>query len=178
MSLIRTQDGSANVPGYEKVSKQEALSYQWSVVYDWQDKWEVWPLRYGASVLGVVSIASSIYINNHFRQKLKLRNFNRVSSYLPTVALPAIMTSVFHSNLVSAEILLQEPKSCAACTQSRAIAIQAGFGVLYPCILGPLSSFMVGFLYMERHAVCFSNYPGSLLKSRIYAASPLVIVKP
>lgn len=61
-------------------------------------------LRYGTSLLGSLSAVSAFVINNHFRRKLKLGNYGRFASYLPIVALPSMITIIFHKAVGSIEI--------------------------------------------------------------------------
>lgn len=46
---------------------------------------------------------SGFLINNHFRYKLKLGSYGRMSSYLAVVAAPAIMSSLLHVTVRSSE---------------------------------------------------------------------------
>jgi ABC-type sugar transport system permease subunit len=48
------------------------------------------------SLLAAGGGLSGIYINRHYRTKLKLGNFARISTYIPIVALPAMVSAVFH----------------------------------------------------------------------------------
>jgi len=55
-----------------------------------------WPFRYGFGILGACSALSGLYINSYFRNRLRLHSYGRVSSYLPLVVLPSIMSALFH----------------------------------------------------------------------------------
>lgn len=56
-------------------------------------------LKAGPGILGGVGMISSIVINNHFRTKLKLGQYGRMSSYLSVVAIPAMFSALFHTTV-------------------------------------------------------------------------------
>lgn len=85
---------------------------------------------------------SSIYINSHYRGKLKLGTYGRLSSYIPAVILPALMTTFFHKFYVVPEVVLNT-RQCPVCVQTKAGLLQAGFSTAYPMLLAPMSAFMV-----------------------------------
>lgn len=58
-----------------------------------------WPLHYGHGILGACSALSGMYVNSYFRSRLRLHTYGRVSSYLPVVALPALMSALFHQQV-------------------------------------------------------------------------------
>lgn len=58
-----------------------------------------WSLHYGYGILGACSALSGMYVNNYFRSRLRLHTYGRVSSYLPVVALPALMSALFHQQV-------------------------------------------------------------------------------
>lgn len=90
----------------------------------------------------MLAAINGIYINNHYRTKLRLGTYGRLSSYLPIVALPAITTSLIHSVIVQPEFMLQK-QPCAMCTQIKGGLFHASLAVAYPMVLSPLASFMV-----------------------------------
>lgn len=102
-----------------------------------------WALVYTPGALGATAVFSSVYMNNHFRNKLRLGNYGRLSSYIPAVALPAIMAMVFHTQFVLPDVILSR-NQCPVCVQTRAGLIQGGFSTAYPMVLVPMSAFMVG----------------------------------
>lgn len=102
---------------------------------------------------------SSFMTNNHFRRKLKLGNFGRMSSYLTVVATPTMISALFHSTVscqrswrfnlynfstsfqfIQSHIILQKFE-CPLCIQTRAAVIQGLSGVAYPFLLAPLAAF-------------------------------------
>uniref|UniRef100_A0A336M2D9 CSON010753 protein n=1 Tax=Culicoides sonorensis TaxID=179676 RepID=A0A336M2D9_CULSO len=109
MALVKTFKEDEIPKGAAILSKKEALEYQIKLIDNWPSKSEVWPLKYSSTMLGITSTISSIYVNNHFRRKLKLMNFNKFSSYLPNVVLPAIMTTLFHANLATRNFTFRLP---------------------------------------------------------------------
>jgi hypothetical protein len=58
-----------------------------------------WPFHYGNGIIGACSALSGIYINSYFRSRLRLHTYGRLSSYLPVVALPAMMSALFHQQV-------------------------------------------------------------------------------
>lgn len=55
-----------------------------------------WSIKYGAGLLGAVSGITGIYINQHYRRRLRLGTYGAFSTYLTIVALPALMSTVYH----------------------------------------------------------------------------------
>lgn len=55
-----------------------------------------WSLKYGAGFLGALSGITGVFINHHYRGRLRLGSFGQFSTYLPIVALPAIVTTLYH----------------------------------------------------------------------------------
>ncbi|XP_033611178.1 uncharacterized protein LOC111873951 isoform X3 [Cryptotermes secundus] len=82
--------------GTIQLTEEEAKEYQYRVIFGWTPQREVWPLHYGYGILGACSALSGMYINNYFRSRLRLHTYGRVSSYLPVIALPALMSALFH----------------------------------------------------------------------------------
>ncbi|XP_055618026.1 uncharacterized protein LOC129763202 [Toxorhynchites rutilus septentrionalis] len=124
-----------------RISEKEALEYFSKIIDGWKNKSEIWALAYTPGILSGAAVCSSVYMNNYFRNKLKLGNYGRLTSYLPAVALPAIMGLVFHTHFVVPDVILNRNK-CPVCVQTRAGLIQAGFSTAYPMLLVPLSAFM------------------------------------
>uniref|UniRef100_A0A182QAC0 Transmembrane protein 126A n=1 Tax=Anopheles farauti TaxID=69004 RepID=A0A182QAC0_9DIPT len=129
-----------------RLSEEEAVQYFMKLVRGWESKSEVWPIIYTPGLLGGCTVFTGFYINSYYRRVLKLGNYGRLSSYLPAVALPAIMATVFHTTFVTPSVVLRK-EPCPVCLQTRAAAIQGGFAVAYPMLLVPLSSFM----FASRH---------------------------
>lgn len=104
-------------------------------------------------------------ILNHFRRKLKLGVFGRVTSYLPVVAMPAGLAALYHTMVIKINRfnhfllhtkcfkqviqrnLVLSKYDCPLCLQTKAIFIQTGIGLVYPLLLAPMASFM----YATRH---------------------------
>lgn len=99
-------------------------------------------MRFGPGILGALGAVTGVFVNNHYRTRLRLGKFGYVSSYIPIVVLPAIMASVFHRTFIQTRVLLPK-EECPLCLQLRAAAMQAFFGTVYPSILAPLASYMV-----------------------------------
>uniref|UniRef100_A0A182VSN3 Transmembrane protein 126A n=1 Tax=Anopheles minimus TaxID=112268 RepID=A0A182VSN3_9DIPT len=91
-----------------RLSEEDAIQYFLNLVKNWENKSEVWPIVYTPGILGAGTVFSGYYINNYYRRVLKLGNYGRFSSYLPAVALPAIMATVFHSAFVLPDVVLRK----------------------------------------------------------------------
>ncbi|KRT83531.1 hypothetical protein AMK59_4662 [Oryctes borbonicus] len=127
------------------LSKEDAVIYQLKVMRGWEDKSDTFAFRYGGAFLASISAATGIYINNHYRMKFKLHYYGRMSSYLPIVALPATLSLLFHTQFVTTEVTL--PDKCIACIETRASAIQAMVGCVFPLILGPMAAIPLAMQY-------------------------------
>lgn len=130
----------------KRMTDQNILSLQHQIIKDWKSKKESFFLRYSGQGLSILAAIGGIYINNHYRTKLRLSTYGRLSSYLPIVALPAITTGIVHSLIVQPEFMLQK-QPCAMCTQIKGGLIHASLAVVYPMVLSPLASFM----FASRH---------------------------
>lgn len=97
-------------------------------------------------MLGGLSAVTGAYINNYYRQKLKLANFGRLSTYLPIVVIPSIVSMIAHKGTVTKDIIL-ENNACSTCLEIRSLFIQSSFGVIYPAIMAPLAAFMFATRY-------------------------------
>ena len=163
MAIYHTKEKGSIPEHAVQLSREEVLIYHGKVVDGWRPKSETWGtvaivsawkliqlncrwfLKNGSIVLGIASSASSIFLNIHYRRKLRLGKFGQFSSYLPVVMMPSFISTAFHSMFVQDEILLGG--HCIVCTQTKAAAFQVGLGILYPMVLAPLSSLVVSFLF-------------------------------
>lgn len=89
-----------------------------------------------------MATCTGIFVNNHYRNKLKLGTYGRFSTYLPIVVIPALFTLSCHKFFVQRYILLDPIAECPTCLQMRAAAFQTGFGVVYPTLLAPFAACM------------------------------------
>uniref|UniRef100_A0A182JNB3 Transmembrane protein 126A n=1 Tax=Anopheles atroparvus TaxID=41427 RepID=A0A182JNB3_ANOAO len=146
-----------------RLNEDEAVNYFMKLVQNWENKWEVWPIVYAPGILGGCTVFSSFYINNHFRRALKLGSYGRLSSYLPSVALPAIMATMYHSTFVLPDTVLRK-QTCPVCLQTRAAVFQSFFSVGYPMLLVPLSSFMFATRHFTYRLPSITEKPKEVLK--------------
>lgn len=154
------------------ISYEEALNHQLNLIHDWPKTSEVWPLRSGISILGIAASSAGMYINSHYRRKLKLRAIGLMTTYLPIVVLPGISSTLLHKTLITYNLVM-ERTDCSLCLQARSAAMQATVGFLYPLILAPLGNFM----YATRHGTyrlpdIVSDFRGSI-KMLIKFARPI-----
>ncbi|XP_058811552.1 uncharacterized protein LOC131676503 [Topomyia yanbarensis] len=145
-----------------KLNETQAVLYFMKIVEGWDNKWESWPLIHSPGILGATTVVSSIYINSHYRNKLKLGNYGRLSSYIPAVVLPAIMTTFFHKMYVVPEVTLNR-QQCPVCIQVRAGLFQAGFSTIYPMLLAPLSAFMFATRHFTYRLPSITEQPREVL---------------
>uniref|UniRef100_A0A131XPU4 Putative conserved plasma membrane protein n=1 Tax=Ixodes ricinus TaxID=34613 RepID=A0A131XPU4_IXORI len=124
-------------PNAVKLSKAEAVSYQYQVVNNWKPRSDVWPITYGPLISGLAAAAGGMKLNNIFRRHYQLKTFARVATYIPIAVLPGGAALILHT-AISADILIMNTK-CVVCTQTKAIASQLVFGVLYPSVIAPLA---------------------------------------
>ncbi|XP_037949994.1 uncharacterized protein LOC119681010 [Teleopsis dalmanni] len=123
------------------ISQEEALTYQWKIISEWEKPTEVIALRNGPAVLSVLSGVTGFFVNNHYRKYLRLGVYGRSSTYLPIVVIPALFTYMTHKYFVQRDLILT-PIACPLCLQTRASAFQSGIGCVYPTVLAPFAAFM------------------------------------
>nr|CAD7442485.1 unnamed protein product [Timema bartmani] len=100
--IMSLQKKTGDIPSDAILLDEEgAVRYQWKTIWDWKPRIDVWPFVHGFSILGGASGFAGLYINSHYRRKLKLLNCGRLSTYLPNVVLPAIMSTVTHHQFAS-----------------------------------------------------------------------------
>ncbi|EAA12082.4 uncharacterized protein LOC120905897 [Anopheles arabiensis] len=157
-----------------RLSEEEAVQYFLKLVQNWENRSEVWPIIYTPGVLGAGTVFTGFYINNYYRRVLKLGSYGRLSSYLPAVALPAIMATFFHTTFVLPDIVLNK-EPCPVCLQTRAALLQTGFGVAYPMLLVPLSSFMFATRHFTYRLPSIVEKPKEVLKLYRKLSGPIML---
>ncbi|XP_046743491.1 uncharacterized protein LOC124409739 [Diprion similis] len=145
MALVK-QTGPSPA-GTVTLNQNEALQYQFDLLRNWPNQFEVWPLRSGLNILGIAASAAGIYINAHYRRKLKLMKIGRAATYLPIIILPGFAAILGHKLFVTSDILL-EKKECPLCLQTRAAVMQFTIGFLYPMTLGSVGSILLANRYV------------------------------
>uniref|UniRef100_U5EFQ6 Putative conserved plasma membrane protein n=1 Tax=Corethrella appendiculata TaxID=1370023 RepID=U5EFQ6_9DIPT len=141
------QKKSSEIPADAvKLDEIGAINYFYDLIVNWDNSRDVWPLRFAGPILGISTTVTSLYVNSHYRVKLKLGSYGRLSSYLPIVVLPSIMSIVSHSGFIQPRVILQKDP-CTVCTQMRAATFHSFFAVAYPTLLAPIASF----LFATRH---------------------------
>ncbi|KAF4517592.1 hypothetical protein B566_EDAN008581 [Ephemera danica] len=140
MALVKKTPSDAAAKDMVQLSEQEAIMYQLETIANWTPQSDVWPFNYSMSTLAAAGGLSGIYINKHYRTKLKLGNMARISTYIPIVALPAIVSAVFHHQLVTQDVVIQRT-ACPVCVQVRAATMQVFSSIVYPMVLAPLATF-------------------------------------
>lgn len=122
---------------------------------------------------------SALFINHHFRNKLKLGNYGRMSSYLSVVAIPACVSTLFHTTVSSYNTLktcltsifqfiqshvILRLYDCPTCLQTRAAFFQAGTAVFYPFLLAPLAAFMFATRHFTYRLPSITSQPKEVFK--------------
>ncbi|XP_046396945.1 uncharacterized protein LOC124163882 [Ischnura elegans] len=159
---LKTSSGA--IPeGSVVLSENEAILYQWKQVTSWKPLSDVWPLKFGMPLSGMACSVTAMYINNHYRNALKLGAHGRIVSFLPTVIIPAIAASVYHQQKVLSEILVLRSE-CPVCLQIRSAAVQAFFGSLYPTLLAPFAGFMLATRHYTYDVPAITESPKETLK--------------
>ncbi|GAB6031835.1 hypothetical protein CHUAL_010236 [Chamberlinius hualienensis] len=125
-----------------QITKEEAINLQWKLIRTWNSKLDTWPYTYGIGALAGLSSLSGILVNRQFRKAVNLGSEFRRAAFLPNAVFPALCCGVFHGIFVSSTLLIQD-YNCLPCLETRAIAIQLGFGVAFPLFLAPMTSFMI-----------------------------------
>ncbi|XP_004924720.1 uncharacterized protein LOC114248754 [Bombyx mandarina] len=120
----------------------EATNYAWDIVNNWNNKLDIWALRYGPVILGACSAIGGVIINRQYRMKLKIGHYGYLSSVIPISVMPGMLTVIYHRQIISTDLLLLKNEGCPICYEMRASALQIGLGVIYPMILGPTSAMM------------------------------------
>ncbi|KAL1123398.1 hypothetical protein AAG570_002478 [Ranatra chinensis] len=128
-----------------RLSREEAAEKQWNFIKNWKSSWDVWPFTYGVGSLSLATAVSSLMISNHYRKKLKLRHYGRISMFIPTAFIPSVLIVILHSKFVTEEILLQN--ECPVCIQMRAVVMQTVGGIIYPAAISPFAAFGYSTVY-------------------------------
>ncbi|XP_065075320.1 uncharacterized protein LOC135699075 [Ochlerotatus camptorhynchus] len=157
-----------------RLDEKQAVIYFMKLVDGWPDKWDIWPLAYTPGILGATTVMSSIYINSHYRGKLRLGTFGRLSSYIPTVVLPALMTTFFHRAFIVPDVVLAR-QQCPVCVQTRAGLLQAAFSTVYPMLLAPMSAFMFATRHFTYRLPSITEQPREVLKLYKKLSNPIML---
>lgn len=124
-------------PDAVPLSRDEALRYQLDLVSKWRPWREVWALRSGPTVSAIAASAGGVVLNTIFRRHFLLRNLGILATSVPNIAMPGIFALGASMTVLDSVLLMDTP--CVVCTQMQGVAWQLGVGVLYPCVMAPLS---------------------------------------
>ncbi|XP_055382565.1 uncharacterized protein LOC129612812 [Condylostylus longicornis] len=154
------------------ISQEQAYNYQLKLIHNWDKLSEVWALRFGPGVLGAIGGLSGIYINKHFRTKLKLGNYGKFSTYLPIVILPALFSTINHKVSIQKSIILQS-EMCPVCIQMRAAGFQVGLGTIYPAVIAPFATLMFATRHYTYRLPSITEQPKEVFKLIAKFSKPL-----
>lgn len=124
-------------------------------------------------MLGGIVAATGAYINNYYRSKLKLGNWGKLSTYLPIVVIPTVVSMIGHKGAVTKDIIIN-PKACSTCLEIRSAFIQSGFGVLYPTLMAPLAAFLFATRYFTYRLPDVTQQPKEVFHIWRKMTKPLV----
>ncbi|CAB3375941.1 Hypothetical predicted protein [Cloeon dipterum] len=99
MAVVRKRN--EEIKDLVSVERSEAIRHQMDIIQAWKPQHEMWAIRNSPAILGGMTALSCIFINGHFRKKLRLFNYGKMSSYLPTVVIPSITGALVHVNVSS-----------------------------------------------------------------------------
>lgn len=93
-------DDRMNLPaGAVEIRRDKVAGFYTVVVETWERPSEIWALRYGPMVLGAAGAFNGWYGNLYFRKKLRLKTFGFVSTYIPNIILPFLITQTLHTTV-------------------------------------------------------------------------------
>ncbi|XP_076323908.1 transmembrane protein 126 isoform X2 [Tachypleus tridentatus] len=164
-------EGGAVPEGSVLLTEEEAIQARFQFVHSWKPRSEVWPFTYGQILLSAMSGVGGFYCNQYYRKCLNLRNYARMSTYIPVVVLPSFLTPLLHSTLITSDILIGKTP-CSMCVQIKAMALQVSIGALYPMVLAPLGCFQFAERYFTYPLPSVKDSPRELfsLYQRLTAA--------
>ncbi|KAI9590278.1 hypothetical protein GQX74_008446 [Glossina fuscipes] len=156
------------------ITEGQALAYQWKMISNWDKPGEVWSLRYSPPVLGSLAVFTSVFINNHYRTKLRLGTYGQFSTYLPIVIIPALLSIGCHKLFVQNSLILRGMSECPTCIQLRAAAFQVSFGGIYPGILAPFAACMFATRHFTYRLPAITEQPLEVLQLLRKFAKPIL----
>ncbi|KAL5005523.1 hypothetical protein ScPMuIL_018979 [Solemya velum] len=117
------------------LTDREVLSKQYDRISNYQPQSQVWPFTYGLGMLGGLAALNGFLITTHYRRVFKLASYARLTTYAPTVLIPALTSALFHPLIVTHDILLGR-LNCPLCIGTRSGSLQMALGGVYPLLLG------------------------------------------
>ncbi|KAL3847159.1 hypothetical protein ACJMK2_018087 [Sinanodonta woodiana] len=106
------------------------FKYQMSRLNKWKPQSEVWPLKWGPSILAGCAAFSGCLLHFHYRTKWLLGPKGRLA-YLPAALMPAALNSLLHERLVLSDILMGHLK-CPTCAELRSAVLHTATSVFFP----------------------------------------------
>lgn len=98
-----------------------------------------WTLRFGPQMLGAVAATCGFIFIHHLRSRMLLRSAGRFASYVPTLFIPSVTTTVAQYGFVE-QPLMDGDLSCSVCAVTRAVSIQLLAGFAQPLVLAALAT--------------------------------------
>lgn len=124
--------------------------------------------------MAALAAGTGLFVNNHYRTKLRLGTYGRISTYLPIVVVPAMFTLLCHKFFVQRSILLEPLGECPTCIQMRALTFQSAMGVVYPTVLAPFAACMFATRHFTYRIPSITENPMEVLQLIKKFTKPIV----
>ncbi|ENN72120.1 uncharacterized protein LOC109543438 [Dendroctonus ponderosae] len=147
------------------LSETEALKFQMDIVKTWKKPSEVFAIRYGSYALGLSTLLSSVFLNNHFRRKFMLGHYGAFSTYIPVCILPAAVSLVLHTEMILRKTLLMNASDCPVCLQVKSAALQSSLGLIYPLMAAPIGGAALAVRYATYNIPLIQEKPKEVLET-------------
>ncbi|KAJ8919120.1 hypothetical protein NQ315_012105 [Exocentrus adspersus] len=155
------------------LSEEDALNYHYKILNNWKNDSDVFAYRYGAIFLGITSSITGVYLNSHFRKKLKLFHYGKIASYLPLCTIPAFAAYLLHQQRIVRNLVLLNERQCPVCLEIRASAFQNFAGLGLPLVLTPIISLGLAHKYGTYNLPLMNHQPLELVKVVGKLAKPI-----
>ncbi|XP_046656945.1 uncharacterized protein LOC124350015 [Daphnia pulicaria] len=123
-----------------RLTREEAIEYQYEAIRQWQPESEMWPLMYGSLAMGAVSSLSGAVINEYFRRTLFLPKSSLIVIGMPVIGVASLILTIAHHKLTSDLLLMNTP--CMPCLQGKSALLVGFFGTIYPVIGSSVGNMM------------------------------------
>jgi len=126
-------------------SRQNTLDLFKKIFSEWEPGWQALPINQAFNVSALAASVPGLFVALKLR-KLLPGLMRAKANWIPlplSVMVPGITSGMFHANLVTHDILLQET-ACPVCVETRAISGQVALGVGMSSLSAYAGSLIVG----------------------------------
>ncbi|KAG8178223.1 hypothetical protein JTE90_025107 [Oedothorax gibbosus] len=164
------------VPNKPKLKHTDTSYFLDNVVATWKPRSETWHFRWGGDIGAFMGSLSALYIMYNLRRELKLRQYARLTCYLPVIGMAGFLTETMYDVFITPQILTG--RKCPLCISTKAAALQIGLGVVYPLVLSPLIGFYLADRLLTYPVPSLSRAPGEMLKlwAKLVLKSPRPLI--